>query len=121
MEGTAASASSLVPTAGGTTQAGSAVLGPALTERMGESALVAALNAWGSAMHSEVLALRADLGATHAAVSGAFGQAETTVRDIVAAFRTEVVTIRQTTQYEAQASLSRLEQVVDEARARFGE
>ncbi len=72
-------------------------------------------------MHREVLALRADLSATQVGVSGAFGQAEETVRDIVTAFRIEVVAMRQTTMYEAQQSLSRLEQVVDEARARFGE
>ena len=100
---------------------GQAVLGPALAADMGEPALVAALNAWGGAMHGEVLALRADLGSTQAAVSGAFVQAENAVRDIVTAFRAEVVAMRQTTLYEAQASLDRLEGVVAEARARFGE
>ncbi len=96
-------------------------MGPALTADMGEPALVAALNAWGGAMHGEVLALRADLGSTQAAVAGAFGQAEATVRDIVTAFQAEVVAMRQTTLYEAQASLNRLEVVVTEAKTRFGE
>ena len=108
-------------TGGGTQQAGPAVLGPALLADMGEPALVAALNAWGSAMHGEVLALRADLGATQLGVSGAFAQAEQTVLGIVAAFRTEVGAMRQTNLYEAQVSLKRLEDVVAEARARFGE
>ena len=49
-----------------------------MTADMGEPALVAALNAWGGAMHGEVLALRADLGATQAAVAGAFAQAAAT-------------------------------------------
>ncbi len=102
-----ASASTLAgPTARGTNPSGQAVLGPGLVEDMGGPALVAALNAWGGAMHGEVLALRADLGSTQAAVAGAFGQAETTVRDIVTAFQAEVVAMRATTLYEAQASLN---------------
>ncbi len=105
----------------GAAPSGQAVLGPGLVADMGEPALVAALNAWGGAMHGEVLALRADLGSTQAAVAGAFGQAEATVRDIVTAFQAEVVAMRQTTLYEAQASLNRLEVVVTEAKARFGE
>ncbi len=116
-----ASASTLAQQAGATQPTGQAVLGPGLSADMGEPALVAALNAWGGAMHGEVLALRADLGSTQAAVAGAFGQAETTVRDIVTAFQAEVVAMRQTTLYEAQASLNRLEVVVSEAKARFGE
>ncbi len=115
------SAAALAMTSGGAQQAGPVALGPALFESMGEAALVAALNAWGSAMHGEVLALRADLGATHAAVSGAFVQAQEAVGELVTAFRIEVVAMRQTTMYEAQQSLARLERVVDEARARFGE
>ena len=94
---------------------GPAVLGPALYEDMGEAALIGALNSWGADMHREVLALRADLSATQAGVSGAFVQAEDAVRGIVAAFRTEVAAMRQTTFYEAQQSLARLVQVVDEA------
>ena len=98
-----------------------AALGPALFEGMGESALVAALNAWGGGMHREVLSLRADLGATQVHVSNAFEQAQDAVRELVTAFRVEVVAMRQQSAYEAQQSLERLVQVVDEARARFGE
>ncbi len=104
---TGASSSTLV---GGATRrddpSGQAVLGPGLVDDMGGPALVAAMNAWGGAMHGEVLALRAELGSTQAAVAGAFGQAETTVRDIVTAFQAEVVAMRATTLYEAQASLN---------------
>ena len=92
-------------------------MGPSLFEGMSGPALMAALNTWGSAMHSEVLALRADLGATQASVSGAFVQAEDAVRELVTAFRIEVVAMRQTTLHEAQQSLARLEQVVHEAGA----
>ncbi len=106
---------------GATQQQSQAVLGPALFADMGEPALIAALNGWGSAMHGEVLALRADLGTTQTAVAGAFAQAEVTVLGIVTAFRTEVGAMRQTTLYEAEASLARLEVVVTEAKARFGE
>ena len=70
-------------------------------------------------MHGEVLALRADLGATHAAVSGAFVQAQEAVGELVAAFRVEVAAMRQTTMWEAQQSLARLELVVEQARAKF--
>ena len=115
------SAATLAMTGGATQQGEPAVLGPALHVDMGEPALVAALNAWGSGMHREVLALRADVGATQVSVSGAFVQAQEAVLELVTAFRIEVVAMRQTTMYEAQQSLSRLEQVVDEARARFGE
>ncbi len=103
----------------GTHAGGPAVLGPALRDDMDEPTLVAALNAWGVDMHREVLALRSDLGATQAAVSGAFVEAEASVRQLVTAFRIEVVAMRQTTALEAQASLARLGQVVEEARARF--
>ncbi len=115
------SAATLAMTGGATQQGEPAVLGPALHVDMGEPALVAALNAWGSGMHREVLALRADLSATQVSVSGAFVQAQEAVRELVAAFRIEVLAMRQTTMYEAQQSLTRLEQVVEEARARFGE
>ncbi len=98
-----------------------AALGPALFEGMGETALVAALNAWGGGMHREVLSLRADLGATQVHVSSAFEQAQGAVLELVAAFRIEVAAMRQQSAYEAQQSLARLVQVVDEARARFGE
>ncbi len=86
---------------------------------MGEAALVAALNAWGGAMHGEVLALRADLGATQVAVSSAFVQAQDAVSELVAAFRVEVVAMRQAAAWEAQQSLARLQHVVEEARVKF--
>ena len=124
MDFTGGSAAALVLGPAGETQTrggGPAVLGPALWDDMDEPALVAALNAWGAGMHREVLALRSDLGATQAAVSGAFVQAEAAVRELVDAFRVEVVAMRQTTMLEAQASLARLEHVVEEARARFSE
>ena len=98
-----------------------AVLGPALIARLGEPALVAALTAWGEALNGEVLALRADVSSTYAAVAGAFAQAEVTVVSIVTDFRAEVAAMRATTLYEAEASLARLEAVVTEAKARFGE
>ena len=106
---------------GATQRVEPAVVGPALFESMGEPALVAALNAWGGAMHREVLALRADLSATQVGVSGAFEQAHDAVRELVAAFRLEVAATRQQTFYEARQSLANLEQVVEEARAKFGE
>ena len=88
---------------------------------MSEPQLVAALNAWGSARDREAQQLRVDLTATQHGVSGAFVQAQAAVQELVAAFRVEVTAMRQTTFYEAQQSLERLTQVVDEARARFGE
>jgi hypothetical protein len=122
----AASASSSLVPAGGTQTRGPAggtqpALGPCLYEHMGEPAFIAALNAWGSARDREALELRADLSATQVGVSGAFEQAQETVLGIVAAFRNEVVTMRQQTHHEAQQSIARLEQVVAEARAKFGE
>ncbi len=106
MDVTVASASHLVP-AGGTQTLGPAggtqpALGPCLYEHMGEPALIAALNAWGSARDREALALRADLSATQVGVSGAFEQAQETVLSIVAAFRIEAQTMRQPPFYEAQ-------------------
>ena len=71
-----ASASHLPMTYGGGTQPGGPVaFGPDLWEDMGEVAFIEALNTWGSTMHREVVSLRADLSATQAGVSGAFGQA----------------------------------------------
>jgi hypothetical protein len=118
-----ASASHLPMTySGGTTQPGGPVVfGPDLWEDMGEVAFIEALNTWGSTMHREVFSLRADLNATQAGVTGAFGQAQDAVRDLVTAFRAEVVAMRQTTAYEANQTLANLERVVAEARARFGE
>ncbi len=52
---------------------------------------------------------------------GIRGRAQEAVGELVAAFRVEVVAMRQQSAYEAQQSLARLVQVVDEARARFGE
>ena len=123
MEFGVASASNLPMTyAGATTQPGGpAVLGPDLWEDMGEVAFIENLNAWGSGLHREVLTLRADLSATQAGVSGAFGQAQEAVRDLVTAFRIQVVAMRQTTMHAAAQSLANLEHVVEEARARFGE
>ncbi len=123
MDFAAASASSLAMTGafGSTQPGGHAVLGPDLWEDMGEVAFIENLNSWGADMHREVLALRTDLTATQVGVSGAFGQAQEAVQDLVAAFRVEVVAMRQTTMLEAQRSLANLEHVVEEARARFGE
>jgi hypothetical protein len=117
----AASAGGLSMTSGGTQHGGPVVFGPDLWEDMGEQAFVEALNAWGGGMHREVAALRTDLSATQVSVSSAFVQAQETVRELVSAFRVEVLTMRQTTMVEAQQSLERLTQVVEEARARFGE
>ena len=104
---------------------GQAVFGPCLFETMSEPALVAALNAWGSARDREALALRADLTATQAGVQAAFEQAQagvsTTLLNIIEAFRAEVEMMRQQSYYEAQQSLERLERVVSEAGARFGD
>jgi hypothetical protein len=119
MDSAGGSASTLAMAYSATQRAGPAVLGPALFEDMGEAALVAALNAWGGAMHSEVLALRADLGATQVAVSSAFVQAQDAVSELVAAFRVEVVAMRQAAAWEAQQSLARLQHVVEEARVKF--
>ncbi len=116
------SAAALAFTAGTTqTTGGQAVFGPCLHEGMSGPQTVAALNAWGSARDRESLQLRADLTATQQEVSGAFAQAQGAVRKLVNAFRMEVTAMRQTTVWEAQQSLERLTQVVDEARAKFGE
>ncbi len=121
MDYSAGGSAATLATSGATQRVEPAVVGPALFESMGEPALVAALNAWGGAMHREVLALRADLSATQVGVSGAFEQAHDAVRELVAAFRLEVAATRQQTFYEARQSLANLEQVVEEARAKFGE
>ncbi len=77
---TAGASASILAQTGTTTQpSGQAVLGPCLYEQMGEGALVAALNAWGSARDREALALRADLATTQAGVAAAFEQAQTGV------------------------------------------
>ncbi len=105
--------------AGGGTYTGGAALGPCLVDGMGESALIANLNAWGSARDQEVLDLRATLGFTHVSISAAFEQAKEALLSIVASFRGEAENLRQHGQYEATASIARLELVVSEARARF--
>ena len=97
---------------GGAQQGGPAVLGPDLWEDMGEPAFVATLNEWGHDVHREVVALRADLIATQAGISGAFEQAQDAIRELVAAFRVEVVAMRQTTAYESARSFAGLEHVV---------
>jgi hypothetical protein len=94
MDTASASASTLAQTGG--TQA-SALLGPCLHDQMSPEATVAALNAWGSARDREALQTRADLTATQVSVSGAFAQAQAAVQELVAAFRVEVVAMRQTT------------------------
>jgi hypothetical protein len=88
---------------------------------MGEAALIVALNAWSSAKDRDILTLRTDLLATQVGVSGAFTQAQEAVQHIVDAFRDEAHAMRQTTFYEAQQSVSRLELVVAEARSKFDE
>ncbi len=110
----------------GTTQAeGQAVFGPCLFENMGEAALMSALNAWGSGRDRELRALREDLSATQLGVSAAFDAASAgvsaTLQGIIESFRTEVGMMQQQTYLEAQQSIARLEMVVTEARARFGE
>jgi hypothetical protein len=120
-----ASASTLAQTGMATQPLGQAVLGPCLYEQMGEGALVTALNAWGAARDREALALRADLAATQAGVAAAFERAQAgvsaTLLGIIGDFQVEAERMRQHTGHEAQQSLARLEHVVAEARARFGE
>ncbi len=72
---------------GGAPQGGPPVLGPDLWEDMGEPNFVATLNEWGSGIHREVVALRADLVATQAGLSGAFVQAQDAIPHLVAPFR----------------------------------
>jgi hypothetical protein len=116
-----ASASTLAHAGMAAQPPGQAAFGPCLREDMSAASTVAALNAWGSARDREAQQLRADLTATQFGVSGAFEQAQAAVQDLVAAFRVEVIGMSRTTQHEAQQSLERLTQVVEEARARFGE
>jgi hypothetical protein len=104
-----------------TQSSGQAVFGPCLHEAMSPASTVDALNAWGSARDREAYQLRMDLTATQMGVSGAFSQAQAAVQELVTAFRVEVGAMRATSLHEAQASLERLELVVSDARARFGE
>ena len=119
MASAAASASSLAMNYAGGTYTGGVALGPCLTLGMGEEALVANLNAWGSTRDQEVLDLRAGLGVTQAGVAAAFEQARDALLTIVASFRGEAETLRQHGQYEAAQSVARLELVVSEARTKF--
>ncbi len=104
---------------GSGTYTGGTALGPCLVEGMGESALIANLNAWGSARDQELLDLRAGLGVTQVGVSAAFEQAKEALLSIVASFRGEAETLRQHGQYEAAQSVARLELVAREARTQF--
>ena len=98
MAASASASASTLAHAGTTSQpSGQAVFGPCLYDEMSEPQLVAALNAWGSARDRESQQLRADLTATQHGVSGAFGQAQAAVQELVAAFRVEVAAMRQTT------------------------
>ena len=94
-------------------------MGPGLVEGMGGAATVAALNSWGATRDRELVQLKADLGATRIVVSTAFDQAKAALFVIVNDFRLEAGTMRHDSQIEAAQSLSRLEQVVGEARAKF--
>ncbi len=114
MASAAASDGTLVP-AGGTQMQ----MGPCLVEGMGEANMVAALNSWGTARDYELGQLKSDLGATQAVVSAAFDQAKDALFAIVADFRVEAASLRHDGQVDAAQSLSRLELVVSEARARF--
>ncbi len=89
-----------------------AQLGPGLVVGMGETDMVAALNAWGATRDRELVQLKADLGATQVVVSTAFDQAKEALFAIVTDFRIEAGTMRHDSQIEAAQSLSRLEQVV---------
>ncbi len=81
--------------------------------------MVAALNSWGATRDRELIQLKADLGATQTVVSSAFEQAKEALQAIVANFRVEAAKLRYDSEVEATQSLSCLEQVVGEARARF--
>ncbi len=104
-----ASSSALAETTRTRTE-GQAVFGPCLYVDMGEPALIAALNAWGSARDREVEALRADLAATKAVVEMTFDQAQAgvsaTLLNIIEAFRSEAAMMQQQAGYEAQQSLA---------------
>mgnify|MGYP000293915451 CR=1 FL=1 len=127
----AASASSLATFAAGAGTTGR--VGPCLAVGMGEAATVAALNSWGATRDSELIQLRlvvaahagelaqlrGDLGTTQAVVASAFEQAKAALQAIVDNFRVEAAKLRYDAQVEATQSLSRLELVVGEARARF--
>ena len=77
------------------------------------------LNAWGIARDGDALDLQANLASTQAVVASTFEQARATLMGIAADFRGEAEALRQHSLYEAAQGLSRLEQVVAEARHRF--
>jgi hypothetical protein len=105
--------------AAGTAGGGGPALGPLLFVDMGETALIAALNAWGAARDREVLELKINLGVTQEKVSAAFEQARDTLLQMIVDFRGEAEMQRAQGQYAAGQSIARLEQVVTEARTRF--
>ena len=74
-----------------TTQTGTGVprLGRCLATGMGGEAMVERLNTWGADRDRELIALRADLAAAQAGVSGAFGQAERALLGIATDWRLE--------------------------------
>jgi hypothetical protein len=94
--------------------------GPGLTEDMDGPRLIGALNAWGAARDRELFELRANLSDTQVGVAAAFDQAKAALLSIVCDFRLEAETMRQQHASEVALSVSRLEQVVTEARLRFG-
>jgi hypothetical protein len=94
-------------------------LGPCLATGMGGEAMVERLNSWGAARDRELIALRADLLAAQAGVSGAFGQAERALIGMATDWRLESEAMRVGAQREAEMAVSRLELVVGDARARF--
>ncbi len=97
------------------------------------AARVAAVNTWGAARDSELIQLRlvvaahagelgqlrGDVGLTQTVVASAFEQAKAALQAIVDNFRVEAAKLRYDGEVEATQSLSRLELVVGEARARF--
>ena len=98
---------------------GTRALGPGLAPGMNDAEVFERLNAWGIARDGELLDLRANLAQTQTVVAATFEQARDTLLSSVVDFRTEADTMRQHSLYEATQNLSRLEQVVTEARHRF--
>ena len=77
------------------------LLGPCLYPGMGEAAMCEKLNSWGVAHDRELISLRADLGAAHTGVMGAFASAETALVSIAADRRLEAEAKRQGARHEA--------------------
>ncbi len=103
-----------VTDAAGATQA---LLGPCLYPGMGEAAMLERLNLWGVARDRELINLRADLGAAHTGVTGAFAAAEAALVSIATDWRLEAEAMRQGARHEAAQAMARLELVVGDARA----